>query len=176
MQISFHPCTEWIWITFLLTHINDSIQAAAEHAIQGGGGGGGSGGPIRKRHITSQPRKAGCGECGHVACELGVVIIMLLTSLRCAKHKTLRQENRLGVLPDFSPISLHDLLHASGDGFRSMVLCFLLLGAPQCAFCTLGCGLLFGHRSFLFSSLVPLLGVFPFIYLFRIWMKATIID
>jgi len=38
---------------------------------------------------------------------------------------------------------------------------------PHCAFCTLGCGLLFGLLSFPFSSLVPLLDVFPlFIYLF----------
>jgi hypothetical protein len=27
--------------------------------------------------------------------------------------------SRLGVLPGFLPISLHDLLHAYGDGFRS---------------------------------------------------------
>ncbi len=41
-------------------------------------------------------------------------------------------------------------------------------GAPHCAFCTLGCGLLFGLWSFL-SSLVPLRGCFSFIkfiYLF----------
>jgi hypothetical protein len=118
MQISFHPCTEWIWITFLLTHINDLIQAA-ELLNMPYKGGGESGGPIIKRHIRSQPPKADCGECRHVACELGAVIIMLLSSLRCAKHKTLREENRLGVLPGYSPISLHDLLHASGDGFRS---------------------------------------------------------
>ncbi len=37
---------------------------------------------------------------------------------------------------------------------------------PHFAFCTLGCGLLFGLPSFPFSSLIPLLGVFPlFIYL-----------
>jgi hypothetical protein len=29
-----------------------------------------------------------------------------------------------------SPISLHNLLCATGDGFRSSVLCFLLLGLP----------------------------------------------
>ncbi len=41
------------------------------------------------------------------------------------------------------------------------------LQAPRCAFCAFGCGLLFGLRSFLFSSLVPLLaGCFSFIYLF----------
>jgi hypothetical protein len=41
------------------------------------------------------------------------------------------------------------------------------LRAPHCAFCAFGCGLLFGLRSFLFSSLVPLLaGCFSFIYLF----------
>jgi len=41
------------------------------------------------------------------------------------------------------------------------------LRAPHCAFCTLGYVLLFGLQSFLFSSLLPLPGVFPlFIYLF----------
>jgi hypothetical protein len=68
-------------------------------------------------------------------------------------------------LPGFSPISLHDLLRATGDEFRSKVLCFLLLGLPHVVFCNLGCDVLFGIWSFLFSSLVPLLDVFPlFIY------------
>jgi hypothetical protein len=65
----------------------------------------------------------------------------------------------------FSPISLLNLLRATGDGFKSYVSCFLLLGLPS-RFCNFGCGLLFGLWSFLFSSLVPLPGVFPlFIYL-----------
>ncbi len=38
--------------------------------------------------------------------------------------------SRFGVLPDFSPISLHDLFCATSDGFRSKVLCFLLLRLP----------------------------------------------
>jgi hypothetical protein len=37
--------------------------------------------------------------------------------------------------------------------------------APRCAVSTLGCGLLFGLWSFLFSSLVPLPGCFC-LYLF----------
>jgi hypothetical protein len=41
------------------------------------------------------------------------------------------------------------------------------LRAPHCVFCAFGCGLLFGLWFFLFSSLVPLPSVFPFIYLFN---------
>jgi hypothetical protein len=71
---------------------------------------------------------------------------------------------RLGVLPGFSSIALHNLLCATGDGFRSLVIC--PLRATPGASCTFRCGLLFGLRSFLFSSQVPLPGVFPyFIYL-----------
>ncbi len=36
----------------------------------------------------------------------------------------------LSVLPSFWPISLHNLFQTTGDGFRSYVLCFLLLGLP----------------------------------------------
>jgi hypothetical protein len=69
----------------------------------------------------------------------------------------IRSNSRLGVLRGFSPISLHDLLCVAGDGFRSLISCFLLLGLPiVCSICTLGCGLLFGLWSFLFSSLLPL--------------------
>jgi hypothetical protein len=48
-------------------------------------------------------------------------------------------------------------------------LLLLLLRAPHCAFWAFRCGgHLFQLLSFLFSSLVPLTGVFPlFIYLFR---------
>ncbi len=38
--------------------------------------------------------------------------------------------SRLGVLPGFLPISLHNLLRATDDGLRSYVWCFLLLGLP----------------------------------------------
>jgi hypothetical protein len=73
--------------------------------------------------------------------------------------------SRLGVLSSFSPISLHDLLHAIGDVFKSYVSYFLLR-APHCVSCTLRCGFLFVFWSFFFSSFVPLTGVFPlFIYL-----------
>ncbi len=38
--------------------------------------------------------------------------------------------------------------------------------APHCAFCTFRCDILFGLWSFILSSLIPLIGVFPlFIYL-----------
>jgi hypothetical protein len=37
---------------------------------------------------------------------------------------------RLSILPGFSPISLDDLLGTAGNGFRSYVLCFLLLRLP----------------------------------------------
>ncbi len=40
------------------------------------------------------------------------------------------------------------------------------LRAPHCAFCTFGYGLLFGLQSFLFSSIVPLAGVFPYLHPF----------
>ncbi len=66
------------------------------------------------------------------------------------------------------PISLHDLLRAIGDGFRSYVLVFSPLRAPRSALS--GVRLLFGLGSFLLSSLVPLLGVLPlFIYLVIKW-------
>jgi hypothetical protein len=43
---------------------------------------------------------------------------------------------------------------------------FSYIRAPHCVFCTFKCALLFGLWFFLFSSLVPVLGVFPlFIYL-----------
>jgi hypothetical protein len=41
------------------------------------------------------------------------------------------------------------------------------LGFPLCiCVYTFKCGLLFGLQSFLFSSFVPLLGVFPFIFIY----------
>lgn len=50
---------------------------------------------------------------------------------------------------------------------------FLILRAPHCAFCTLGCGFLFGLQSFLFSSLIPLPGVFLCIYLFIYFLMVS---
>ncbi len=38
--------------------------------------------------------------------------------------------SKLGVLPSFSPISLHDLFHVTSDGFRSQVSSFLILRLP----------------------------------------------
>jgi hypothetical protein len=74
--------------------------------------------------------------------------------------------SRRGFLLGFLPISLHNLLHASGDPrFRV----FFPVRAPHCAFCILRCGLLFGLWSFPFSSFVPLPDVVPlFIYLFNL--------
>jgi hypothetical protein len=38
--------------------------------------------------------------------------------------------------------------------------------APHCAFCTFGCGLLFGLQSFLLLLfLVPFPGVFPYLFI-----------
>jgi hypothetical protein len=46
------------------------------------------------------------------------------------KHKRWEASSRLDVLLSFLHISLHDLLRVNGDGFRSWVSCFLLLGLP----------------------------------------------
>jgi hypothetical protein len=79
--------------------------------------------------------------------------------------------SRFGVLPGFLPLFLHNLLRATGDGFRCFVLLvmgFLIssLMALHCVFCTFKCALLsvvfcMDLRYFLFSSLVPLPGVLP---------------
>jgi hypothetical protein len=51
-------------------------------------------------------------------------------------------------------------------GLGPRFLMFSPLRAPHVVFCNLGCDVLFGIWSFLFSSLVPLVDVFPlFIYL-----------
>ncbi len=65
--------------------------------------------------------------------------------------------SKLGVLRGFSRISLQDLLPATGDGFRSEVLCFLLLGPAIVGSALWGCDLLLGLHSFPFSSFVGLL-------------------
>ncbi len=47
---------------------------------------------------------------------LGVQAIVILFQIVVARRKAFF---RLGVLFGFLPISLHDLLHATSDGFRS---------------------------------------------------------
>jgi len=52
----------------------------------------------------------------------------LASYLMMSSCSNLRIASELDVLPSFSPISLHDLLHATSDGFGSFVSWFLLLG------------------------------------------------
>ncbi len=81
---------------------------------------------------------------------------------------TKKTASRLGVLPSFSPISLHDLLRVTSDGFKPNVLCFLLLGLPILRFALWDVVFCLNFGLFFFSSLVlvPLTCVFPlFIYL-----------
>jgi len=81
--------------------------------------------------------------------------------------------SRLGALSSFSSISLHDLfmLLVMGLGPRFLDKC-RLVGLPVCI-CTFRCGLLFGFRSFHFSSLIPLLDVFPLLtYLFQMHFQS----
>ncbi len=66
--------------------------------------------------------------------------------------------SRLDVLLHFSPISLHDLLCATGDGFRSLVFLFLFLGSPLCI-------LHFQGWSFVWTSILSLFNFF-FLLLF----------
>ncbi len=73
--------------------------------------------------------------------------------------------SRLGVLPSFLPFSLHDLFCAYGDGFRSQVLGFLLLGLPIMCFALSGVVFCLDFNP-LFFSLVPLLGVFPLLFIY----------
>jgi hypothetical protein len=63
---------------------------------------------------------------------------------------------------------LHNLLHATGDGFRSQVLGFLLLGVLIMSFAFLGVIFCLDFKPFFFfPCIVAFLGVFPlFIYLF----------
>jgi len=70
-----------------------------------------------------------------------------------------------------SPSTTCFVLLVMGLGPR---FCDSPLRAPHCGFCSLGCGLLFALQSFLFSSLVPLPGVFPLIiYLFINWRQLV---
>jgi hypothetical protein len=65
------------------------------------------------------------------------------------------------------PISLHNLLHATGDGFMSLVLIFLLLGLP--IVCSALSGVVFCldfSHSFFFSCSIA--ECFSFIYLFSL--------
>ncbi len=49
-----------------------------------------------------------------------------------------KASSRLGVLPSFLPTSLHDLLHATCDGFSFQVLLFLFVGLSIVHFMFLG--------------------------------------
>jgi hypothetical protein len=99
--------------------------------------------------------------------------VQAITILRRAVVATREVSSfRFGVIPDFSSITLHDLLCATGDGFRSRFRVFSHIRVPHCVFCTFKCVLHFQVCSFVwtlilsFSSLVPFLGVFPlFTYL-----------
>ncbi len=89
-----------------------------------------------------------------------------LASGNCASWRDLFQV----VVPDFSPISLHNLFCATGDGFRTQVSCFLLLGLPVVHFYTLGCVIFcLDFSAFFFFSLFPcrVFFLYLFIYLFR---------
>jgi hypothetical protein len=65
-----------------------------------------------------------------------------------------------------SPISLHHLLCATGDGFRSQVSCFVLLGLPHCLFCIFKC-LVFclDFDPFFFFPLLGVLFIYSFLFL-----------
>ncbi len=71
---------------------------------------------------------------------------------------------RLGVLQGFSPISLHDLLCAINDRFRSQVLCFLFLRLPIVHYALLGVVFCLDFGFFFFCC--SFVGCFSFIYLF----------
>ncbi len=78
---------------------------------------------------------------------------------------TREPSSRLGVLSIFSPISLHNLLHVMGDGFKSYFPVFSSKGSPLCI-------LEFWVWSFVWTLVLSfffscsLVGRFPFIYLF----------
>ncbi len=63
--------------------------------------------------------------------------------------------SRLGVFPNFPPISLHNLFHATNDEFRSKVSCFFPFRDPFCAFYTFGWSFLFGLWFDLIFLLFP---------------------
>jgi hypothetical protein len=67
--------------------------------------------------------------------------------------------SRLDVLLNFSPISLHELLCATSDGFRSLVFLFLFLGSPLCV-------LHFRVWSFVWTSILSLFNIYIFLLLF----------
>jgi hypothetical protein len=67
------------------------------------------------------------------------------------------------------PISLHNLLCATGDGFRSSVLCFLLLGLPIVCSALSGVVFCLDFSPFFFLLLFHCHVFFPlFIYLFSL--------
>jgi hypothetical protein len=77
--------------------------------------------------------------------------------------------SRLGVLPGFLPIALHDLLGATDDGFRSKVSGFLLLRLPIVHFALLSVVFCLNFSPLFFLLLFPCQVFFLplFIYLLR---------
>jgi hypothetical protein len=75
--------------------------------------------------------------------------------------------SRLSVLPGFSPISLHDLLRATGDGFRSEVLCFLLLGLPMLCSAIWVVMFCLEFGPFFFLLLFPWWRFFLYLFIFK---------
>lgn len=59
---------------------------------------------------------------------------------------------RFDVIQGFSPISLHDFFHVIDDGFRSLVILFLLLELPFVGFTFLGVVFCFGFDPFFFKN------------------------
>jgi len=76
--------------------------------------------------------------------------------------------SKLGVLLGFSLISLHDLFCATGDGFKSEVSCFLLLGLAIVHFALWGLVFSLDFDPFFFLLLFPhsVFFLYLFIYLF----------
>jgi hypothetical protein len=78
-----------------------------------------------------------------------------------------KASSKLGVLPSFSPISLQDLLHASGDGFKSYVSCFLLLGLPIVRFALWDVVFCLDFGPFFFLLLFPLWVFFVYLFIYN---------
>jgi hypothetical protein len=60
--------------------------------------------------------------CSFYRQKVSMILKSLRSSLSCVEELWQQERpllDRLGVLPSFLPISLHDLFHAIGDEFRS---------------------------------------------------------
>ncbi len=81
--------------------------------------------------------------------------------------------SRLGVFSNFLPISLHDLLRATNDRFRSQVLCFLLLKLPTVRSTLLGVLFCLDFDPFFSLLLFPcqVFSLYLFVCLFRFLFK-----